>query len=213
MLWIRKIRRCVMTHSELIWERIKGALGVPPELDVDFDAVEHHEAQTGPVTSESLDSNVFEPDSPVASVRTMSDNEEIMIEPVFANQTPPMSAVDSAGMHSSLGDLREEDESEAAQEKKAEEEQEIHGIRIITSPSSPAYDGSLPVSPMPNLGSPLVQPRFAAPAGANDRDMPYDVLRERGPGHPLFPSNFAQLSLSPTLRPRYAPPRASRPER
>ena len=32
-----------MTHSELIRERIKGALGVLPELDVDFDAAEHHE--------------------------------------------------------------------------------------------------------------------------------------------------------------------------
>ncbi|KAF4570098.1 hypothetical protein EYR40_009084 [Pleurotus pulmonarius] len=31
------VRRCVMFHSELIWERFKGALGVPPELDVDVD--------------------------------------------------------------------------------------------------------------------------------------------------------------------------------
>ncbi|KDQ27084.1 hypothetical protein PLEOSDRAFT_1097386 [Pleurotus ostreatus PC15] len=31
------VRRCVMCHSELIWERLKGALGVPPELDVDVD--------------------------------------------------------------------------------------------------------------------------------------------------------------------------------
>jgi hypothetical protein len=27
----------------------------------------------------------------------------------------------------------------------------------------------------------------------------YDVLGERGPGHPLFPSSFAQLALAPTL--------------
>ncbi|KAJ3828330.1 hypothetical protein F5880DRAFT_1530846 [Lentinula raphanica] len=36
-LWVAKIRRCILSHSELIWERVKGALGVPPELDVDFD--------------------------------------------------------------------------------------------------------------------------------------------------------------------------------
>ena len=30
VVWVHKMRRCVMTHSELIWERVKGALGVPP---------------------------------------------------------------------------------------------------------------------------------------------------------------------------------------
>ncbi|KAJ4498971.1 hypothetical protein C8R41DRAFT_817063 [Lentinula lateritia] len=36
-IWVAKIRRCILSHSELIWERVKGAFGVPPELDVDFD--------------------------------------------------------------------------------------------------------------------------------------------------------------------------------
>ncbi|KAJ3812503.1 hypothetical protein F5876DRAFT_74781 [Lentinula aff. lateritia] len=36
-IWVAKIRRCILSHSELIWERVKGALGVPPELDLDFD--------------------------------------------------------------------------------------------------------------------------------------------------------------------------------
>lgn len=27
--------RNILTHSKFIWERIKGALGVPPELDFD----------------------------------------------------------------------------------------------------------------------------------------------------------------------------------
>ncbi|KIY68874.1 hypothetical protein CYLTODRAFT_421208 [Cylindrobasidium torrendii FP15055 ss-10] len=34
-LWVRQLRACVLARSELIWERIKGALGVPPELDHD----------------------------------------------------------------------------------------------------------------------------------------------------------------------------------
>ena len=33
--WVYSTRSCILAHSELIWERIKGALGVPPELDVD----------------------------------------------------------------------------------------------------------------------------------------------------------------------------------
>ncbi|KAF5377794.1 hypothetical protein D9757_008090 [Collybiopsis confluens] len=36
-IWAMKVRKCVISHSELIWERVKGALGVPPELDMNFD--------------------------------------------------------------------------------------------------------------------------------------------------------------------------------
>jgi hypothetical protein len=35
-LYVRNARRCILAHSELIWERVKGALGVPPELDIDW---------------------------------------------------------------------------------------------------------------------------------------------------------------------------------
>ncbi|KAF7969451.1 hypothetical protein HWV62_27289 [Athelia sp. TMB] len=34
-LWVAKARACILGRSELIWERVKGALGVPPELDTD----------------------------------------------------------------------------------------------------------------------------------------------------------------------------------
>ncbi|TFY52469.1 hypothetical protein EVG20_g10537, partial [Dentipellis fragilis] len=44
-VWVAHARCCVMSHSELIWERIKGALGVPPELDSDAAAEDD-----GPVT-------------------------------------------------------------------------------------------------------------------------------------------------------------------
>ena len=33
--WVFAARKCIMSHSELIWERVKTALGVPPELDVE----------------------------------------------------------------------------------------------------------------------------------------------------------------------------------
>ncbi|VDB99914.1 unnamed protein product [Peniophora sp. CBMAI 1063] len=36
-IWVSRARRCILEHSELIWQRIKGALGVPPELDYDVD--------------------------------------------------------------------------------------------------------------------------------------------------------------------------------
>ncbi|KAI0630828.1 hypothetical protein C8Q77DRAFT_1273249 [Trametes polyzona] len=199
--WIRKTRRCIMSHSELIWERVKGALGVPPELDVEEEGLELPAEE--PLTSASLDSAVFEPDSPVVAndATTESVGEEIMIEPVFANQTPPHIATEPAGgLGSSLSDLREEDESEGA-EKKEEEPPEIQGLRFTTSPSvsAPLSDQPLTMSPMVGLGSPAVRSPLVMPGAQIDKDLPYDVLHERGPGHPLFPSNFAQLSLSPTL--------------
>ncbi|PIL25154.1 hypothetical protein GSI_13043 [Ganoderma sinense ZZ0214-1] len=197
--WVRKCRRCVISHSELIWERVKGALGVPPELDV----AEEDAPSEPPVTFESLESSPFEPDSPVSSDRTGSES-ELVIEPVFANQTPQVSAgmmEPSGGLGSSLGDLREEDETEGAEEKAAEE-REIQGLRIITSSSvGYVHDHTMPSG---RNGSPLVQPKYASPTspkGTSERDMPYDMLRERGPGLPLFPSNFSQLSLSPTFQP------------
>ena len=33
--WVFAARKCIVSHSELIWERVKAALGVPPELDVE----------------------------------------------------------------------------------------------------------------------------------------------------------------------------------
>jgi hypothetical protein len=41
--WIREVRRCILGRSELIWERVKGALGVPPELDVEDFSLRVHE--------------------------------------------------------------------------------------------------------------------------------------------------------------------------
>lgn len=34
--WVWKARQCVRSRSELIWERLKGALGVPPDFDEEF---------------------------------------------------------------------------------------------------------------------------------------------------------------------------------
>ena len=36
-IWAYAIRKCIISHSELIWERVKGSLGIPPELDIDWD--------------------------------------------------------------------------------------------------------------------------------------------------------------------------------
>ena len=46
-IWAIAARKCIHSHSELIWERIKGALGVPPELCIDCDfSQENHQSST-----------------------------------------------------------------------------------------------------------------------------------------------------------------------
>ncbi|KAI0642120.1 hypothetical protein C8Q79DRAFT_918387 [Trametes meyenii] len=214
--WIRKTRRCIMAHSELIWERVKGALGVPPELDVEEEGLRLPQGE--PLTSASLDSAVFEPDSPVVPQDPTEESvgEEILIEPVFANQTPPHGPTEPAGgLGSSLSDLREEDENETGAEKAEEDLPEIQGLRFTTSPSAPMplSDHPLTMSPTVGLGSPAVHQPLTMPGSQSDRDLPYDVLHDRGPGHPLFPSNFTQLSLNPTLGPNKRTMSMSHPPR
>ncbi|TFY61530.1 hypothetical protein EVJ58_g4455 [Rhodofomes roseus] len=51
--------------------------------------------------------------------------------------------------------------------------------------------------------SPMAVPRSHSESFGHDKDAPYDALAERGPGHPLFPSSFAQLSMRPTLGSKY----------
>lgn len=41
-MWTFATRKCIISHSELIWERVKGAFGVPPELDFDYDFTRRH---------------------------------------------------------------------------------------------------------------------------------------------------------------------------
>ncbi|KAJ6580981.1 hypothetical protein B0H19DRAFT_1251251 [Mycena capillaripes] len=41
--WVQTARRCILLHSELIWERLKGALGVPPELDIEYTEAEYND--------------------------------------------------------------------------------------------------------------------------------------------------------------------------
>lgn len=215
--WARKARHCILPRSELIWERIKGALGIPPELDTD-DSIEDPLAAylglPGPpsipvhrgsgLTSQMLDGDVFEPDSPAVSHNSnappspVTSELELSIEPVRATAPPPPSAVDpTTGENmTSLHELREEDEEEQADGYESagnanNADTAIQGLRISTSSTVSGVS--------PNL---LAAGASPSPHRLSDssHDLAYDALNERGPGHPLFPSNFAHLSNAPTLR-------------
>ncbi|KAL6307233.1 hypothetical protein BKA93DRAFT_837465 [Sparassis latifolia] len=211
--WVAKARACVLSHSELIWERIKGALGVPPELDVEPEHATHAEVFIEEARQRQFDSESalvlgspeqsfitpfpsrrpvasdVEPDDLLPSIEMQPPSppeDEVTIEPVLASSAPPPTSSHDLGF--SLHEVREEDESEDARTPTSPE---VHGLRISTSPTR-ALGAPVALSSSPSA-SPLA-------LGPRD-DAPYDAMRERGPGHPLFPSSFAQLALAPTLRP------------
>ncbi|TFK51863.1 hypothetical protein OE88DRAFT_1658528 [Heliocybe sulcata] len=234
-VWVKAARRCVASRSELIWERLKGALGVPADLDADTeedeDERELNEAFTDLDVSPAgelpspLERRVAE-NSAAADVAQvegmdMDKSPEIMIQPIVVPTTPPLNSQDASG---GLQEIQEdqEDEAETGELKPVSESpREIcQGLRIVNSPSSPSSIGPVArspfsfavMSPSPNLpplndgGSVMFSPKNygrRASVGSHystgSADVPFDVLRERGPGHPLFPSNFANLALGPTL--------------
>lgn len=303
-LWVRNARRCVLSHSELIWERLKGALGVPPELEVggryDTESViavddryDHPprisvsptpamldadsgvetsgESNTHPTSLPPSDVQSTQHDSMPSSPQEdpLSTPIHLLIEPILATlasnvnvsapgsaNPPPLSlplnlSQSPLGQGDGLQDIGEEAEDEDSADTEAPERDtqpaddssQIHGLRISTSPvpSSPVFVSqtfSHPTSPVMNSNdsrrnstelkwsseftlpltrrisrtsshgsvSSLGRPTFSyiynsagSDFGDNDSERAYDPVGDRGPGHPLFPSNFARLALGPTL--------------
>lgn len=297
-LWVRNARRCILSHSELIWERLKGALGVPPELEVDGEydtesvvavddysprvstspisamldvgsaAEDSGESNTHPTSLPAGDVQLTQHDSTPSSPREhpLSTATHLSIEPILATlasnasvstpgsiNPPPLSLPSNLSQSTSLGqgdglqDIGEEAEDEDGVETEApendtqpvEDSSQIHGLRISTSPvpSSPAivsYSNSpvmnsndsrrnstelkwsseftLPLTrrisrtsshgSVSSVGRPVLGHIYKSAGsdfGDNDNERAYDHVGDRGPGHPLFPSNFARLALGPTL--------------
>lgn len=169
---------------------------MPPDLDVDEDFVSTSNEITPTEQSDTeAFHTVFEPDSPNRSTVPVVDfsasPDELSIEPVLAACTPPPTADPAHG--SALREVPEEDESDDGHSTSAEDP-EVHGLRIVMSPS---FSGS-PESEVSSYS--LSTPMHERRATLDEADIPYDAMRERGPGHPLFPSSFAHLTLAPTLR-------------
>lgn len=215
--WVMKARACIIAKSEPLWERVKGALGVPHELDIDEEELPSIVEPADDDAAAAMENEaeryppVFETPSPASAVNSASPNtegdESVLIEPVVAQgeHPPTSSALDPLATHE-LTEVREEDED--AEDKSDTYsvsdslDPEVHGLRIMTAPASQG-SAFYATSPMP-LESPAINP-MAIPRSHSfhDKDAPYDALAERGPGHPLFPSSFAHLSMRPTLGGKY----------
>ncbi|KAK2463592.1 hypothetical protein APHAL10511_004343 [Amanita phalloides] len=134
--WVYAARKCIMSHSELIWERVKSALGVPPELDAedllsatfgpDDSAIEDsplvarvdHFPSHRRVTQEETSIEVFDADDSI-STDVELDAEHLTFEPMLSNSgsnPTPLSLPSSLTGHAGLGDIAEGAEEEGEQE-------------------------------------------------------------------------------------------------
>ncbi|KAH0836537.1 hypothetical protein J3R83DRAFT_8210 [Lanmaoa asiatica] len=93
-VWARRARECVLARSELIWERLKGALGVPPELELgDLDTC-HFIDPADSVPAPSLPDDEHIPDiidyshqSLDSVTLTASPGKSLIIEPILATSS------------------------------------------------------------------------------------------------------------------------------
>ena len=277
-IWVGLIRRCVLFHSELIWERIKGALGAPPELDPDGFDEDPFTVDT-PLTFKDIK---FNDDQPVFVMSPMEEYPPILepqptpdnvsesnvsahtddtpslstltIEPVLmptAEHDHPPTRPGGHRMHDISEEVREES-SENEDEELSEpadpspQRDIIQGLRISTVPTVPgifAADATSEPARLLRTSStssvsqlqqqlqqqqlqqqqqsktpdeyPSPQPRRSSMSSlgslgrrrwshaSNASSEVYNAVGERGPGNPLFPTNFAKLALGPTLSAKY----------
>ena len=140
-LWSIAARKCILSHSELIWERVKAAFGIPPELDLDYDFLEDDQASPDPSEDGDLfgerddkwehtflDSPVFikTPTGlpPVSQDFTSPAEDHISIEPLLTSSEatsphPPPSSSTAGALGEGLG---LDDIAEGAEEEEEEEE-------------------------------------------------------------------------------------------
>lgn len=101
--WVQTARRCILLHSELIWERLKGALGVPPELDVEYTESEYDDVFE---TDSESDGSMVQVDAGkfangMGSKATWEERKNATLDsPVFDSRSPAVPSTATATMNS-----------------------------------------------------------------------------------------------------------------
>ena len=160
-VWVGQARKCVLAHSELIWERLKGALGVPPELELEDLDTSHF---IDPADSPPTLSHPEDEPSPDSVALTSSPEPLLTIEPILATlssipppstpgvSNPPPSSLPAGLSHSASKSQVDQVLQDIVEDREEEEEigvntgdkdrikleddpkAQIHGLRVCTSP-------------------------------------------------------------------------------
>jgi hypothetical protein len=198
-VWVGLIRRCVLYRSELIWERIKGALGAPPELDPD-DFEEDSFTIDSPVVFKNLKSDLS---SDLAARFTESPPRDLDTEP-----QPTPDHVSESNVSASAGD------SPVATVLS------IEPVLITTSPA--AEYNHPPTRPgghrMHDISEDVYENEDEGPAGPVSSSPPREIIqgicistRPSSPGlfatdsGPKVPALSRTMSVSSTTQPQLTP--------
>lgn len=233
-VWVYKARTCISRRSETLWEKLKNALGVPPELEVDdeFSTDEEMEAVVGSaaglnLAGKSTESTVDDGDSPEkkAGEETVNQEGPVNEDPEIAEMGPtglvleaiyPSAASVSPPTHKSSPSKRDIDGFASGMDVIGEEEEDEGEKLTISSVPKPKTDDL--ETNQENVSATEKQPDELDPSRmvgltfvSHSKCVPLQQFmgREESGGDaivdsPLFPSNFAGLT-SPTALSRYVP--------
>ncbi|KAF8166580.1 hypothetical protein K438DRAFT_1856989 [Mycena galopus ATCC 62051] len=200
--WVQTARRCILKHSELIWERLKGALVHGAEYHDVFESDDESDevlemAKKSAENSEEREATVDFHDerrsaeSSPSSSPVLASSESTIMSP----NPPPLSLPASlSGDATGLGDIGEEDEEDDRTPEETPPQVEVepplvHGLRIST-PATPM----LPYSPgialrSATTGAPLRSPSFSARDSGGHGSRPHSPTMVRsGSSHSLHRS-------------------------
>ncbi|KAK0239037.1 hypothetical protein EDD85DRAFT_528951 [Armillaria nabsnona] len=206
-LWVAYARACILAHSELIWERVKGALGIPPELDISDDEFDAFDMEDGGRKArghwEDWDAVM---ESPLGimqqpSVERPTPSSPLLIEPILSSPATSPFYPSPSNNSIGLGGIKEEEESSTSTTPSEDEESilpaKIHGLRISTTPAQSASASRPIMSPGPSptasrrASTGTRRPSFGTSTSPHSRSPVLTGRRSR----PSSISSFSTMSL------------------
>lgn len=233
-LWVAMARKCISRRSEPLWEKLKNALGVPPELDddeeEDLDAIGGEEMKPDLTamgkgrtvdlgsaiddgTDEESEDEEVEPISALGmtgllmeGIYPSSDDASPHIPPMSGSPLPD-EQFGFGGAEAGMEVIGEEEEEEKPTARHAEPPKVE--VRISEDPTRELEVESHKLDPSRMVGLTIVSQSRKVPLQElmlkYDSDggymsespvVPSSPSSERSGGNPLFPSNFANLTMT-----------------
>ena len=213
-LWVLKARKCIGTRSEALWEKLKNALGVSPELDDEEETEEEEKLNVinfgkghKPEDESAVDDDASDASEELAEPISTLGMTGLLMEPIYPNASgpppiPPLPGSEEEQAAGAMEVIGEEDE----EEKPSATDAALEGVEAATDPD--AEQEPLDTSRM--VGLTIVSRSRRISIDNLDHTqvhspMSYSPVHERAPGNPLFPKNFSTLSIGPTLPSRLVP--------